>query len=73
MIKEIKVCVSGYIFSFRHSDYSQNTLEIMWQMLYEEICHEDKVLSLSPEDDILIRTTSIDFADKIIMEDNNND
>lgn len=67
MIKEIEVCVKGRIFEFKNDDYSQNELEIMWEMLHERI-GSDVVLSLSPGKDILIKATSIDFANKIFKE-----
>lgn len=69
MIREIEVCVKGDMFLFLGSDYSQNHLELMWEMLNQAMADNHKVLSLSPDKDILIRPSSIDYAHKVIVKE----
>lgn len=67
MIKEIEVFVKERLFRFKDKDYSQEELEIMWEMLITRI-GTDTILSMSPHKDILIKATSIDFANKVMTE-----
>lgn len=64
MIEEIEVFVKGRLFVFKNKDYTQEELEIMWEMLITRI-GTDKILCMSPHKDILIKATSIDFANKV--------
>lgn len=67
MIEEIEVFVKGRLFSFKNTDFSQEDLEMMWEMLITRI-GTDTILSMSPHKDILIKATSIDFANKVMTE-----
>ena len=64
MIEEIEVFVKERLFRFKNKDYSQEELEIMWEMLSTRI-GSDAILSISPHGDVLIKATSIDFANKV--------
>ncbi len=64
MIEEIEVFVKGRLFSFKNIDFSQEELEIMWEMLSTRI-GSDAILSISPHGDVLIKAASIDFANKV--------
>ncbi|WP_239748976.1 MULTISPECIES: hypothetical protein [unclassified Mammaliicoccus] len=64
MIEEIEVFVKGRLFTFKNKDFSQEDLEIMWEMISTRI-GTDAILSISPHKDILIKATSIDFANKV--------
>lgn len=64
MIEEIEVLVKGRLFRFKNKDFSQEDLEIMWEMISTRI-GTDAILSISPHKDILIKATSIDFANKV--------
>jgi len=67
MIKEIQVLVKGYIFTFKNEDYSQEDLEIMWGHLKEKIGSE-LFLSFTPKEELIIKASSIDFANKVMSE-----
>ncbi len=67
MIEEIEVFVKERLFRFKNKDYSQEELEIMWEMLSTRI-GSDVILSISPHGDVLIKATSIDFANKVTLE-----
>lgn len=67
MIEEIEVFVKERLFRFKNKDYSQEDLEMMWEMLSTRI-GSDAILSISPHGDVLIKATSIDFVNKVMLE-----
>lgn len=67
MIKEIEVYVKERLFRFKNEDYTQEELEIMWEVFSTKI-GSDLILSVSPYGDVLIKATSIDFINKVTME-----
>ncbi|WP_436883924.1 hypothetical protein [Mammaliicoccus sciuri] len=68
MIEEIEVFVKGRLFRFKNKDFSQEDLEIMWEMLSTRI-GTDVILSISPNKDILIKATSIDYVNVVFKEE----
>lgn len=68
MIEEIEVFVKGRLFTFKNKDFSQEGLEIMWEMLSTRI-GTDVILSISPNKDILIKATSIDYVNVVFKEE----
>ncbi|WP_191835781.1 hypothetical protein [Mammaliicoccus sciuri] len=67
MIEEIEVLVKGRLFSFKNTDFSQEELEIMWDCLKTKIGSE-LFLSFVPQEDLIIKASSIDFVNKVMME-----
>lgn len=67
MIEEIEVFVKGRLFTFKNKDFSQEDLEIMWDCLKTKIGSE-LFLSFTPQEDLIIKASSIDFVNKVMLE-----
>ncbi|MEX6015190.1 hypothetical protein [Mammaliicoccus sciuri] len=67
MIEEIEVFVKGRLFTFKNKDFSQEDLEIMWDCLKTKI-GSDLFLSFTLKEDLIIKASSIDFVNKVMLE-----
>ncbi|NGX76421.1 hypothetical protein G6W75_09995 [Staphylococcus sciuri] len=67
MIEEIEVFVKERLFRFKNKDYSQEDLEMMWDCLKTKIGSE-LFLSFTPKEDLIIKASSIDFVNKVMLE-----